>query len=230
MARLCDAIAAPMFSPESWQTPAPQSLFSPRGLPVQPSEDLTRILALPRRAPVDLDSVQAQAMVEHVMAKYAIDNPNCRCREIDPRRDCITRLLPVQAWALHEISVVGGVLASVQVGGGKTGIGVLAALALPDSPSTLLLIPSTLVEQICLDYQMFKQHFRVPDIIVHNDNARPWEGQLNRQSDRMLHVLPYSRLSNPKAAAWIEQLGPSAIIADECDSLKDLTRRPARCA
>ena len=102
------------------------------GYPVADSEDLQRIIALPRRPVLDLQSPRAQALVDHITAKFAKDrapDDPCRCRvpnkhgpAIAPnRKSCITRLLPVQAWALHEIGIANGCIASVEVGGGKCG-------------------------------------------------------------------------------------------------------------
>lgn len=117
--KITDTVANPMFAPQAWQTGAPDDLFS-RGQPIGESADLRRIMALPRRAPLDLESPTAEAVVELAMQKFGKHNPNCECRKIAPNRSsCITRLLPIQAWALREIGIAQGLLASVPVGGGK---------------------------------------------------------------------------------------------------------------
>ena len=139
--KLSDAVADPMCAPFGWQTEAPEDLFR-RGDPVGESADLERILALPRRPQLDLTSDTAEAMVELEMQKFArTDNiGQCRCKEIDPRKNCITRLLPAQAWILREISMNQGLLAHASVGLGKTLLNILAPLALPNVKSELLLI------------------------------------------------------------------------------------------
>ncbi len=218
--RLADTVASPLFAPEAWQTAAPDDLFT-RGTPIGRSADLERILALPRRAPVDLDSPTAEAIVELEMAKYAIDNPNCKCKEIAPGRQCITRLLPIQAVALREISLAQGLLANIAVGAGKTCLSLLSTLALTNVKQCLLLIPAPLLDQIERDYRLFSQHFKVPGIIVHGSKSKnplrkPIEGLPT------LHVLAYTRLSLPTSSDWIKNLSPDAIIADECDSIKSM--------
>lgn len=223
---IADAVAPSMVAAQSWQTDAPE-VFSPKGPAIQDSEDLRRIVALPRRPALDPDSPEAQAMVEYMMAKYARANPTCRCAEIDRQialgnRTCLTRYLPVQAWALYEIGIANGLIGQIPVGAGKTVLGIQAVLSLRSCPTALLLIPPSLVEQIILDYQLLAEHFVVPGIVVHMSDRKTWTRPA-APGMPTLHVLPYSRLSQPESSDWLEGLRPSAIIADECDSLKDRT-------
>lgn len=202
----------------------PASDIFPRGVPVSKSEDLVRIAALPRRQPLDLASIEAKAMIEHVMAKYAKDNPSCICAKIDQQialgnRTCIKRLLPIQAWALYEIGIVKGMVGAIPVGAGKTLLSVMAALAL-EEPLSLLLVPPNLIDQLIIDYQLIDQHFKVPGIIVHMAGNRDWRRLV--QGVPILHVLPYSLLQGKNNSDWIERLAPKAIIADEVDGLADL--------
>lgn len=120
--RFADAVASPGVAPFGWQTEAPEDMFS-KGDPVGNSTDLERVLALPRRPRLDLDSPTAEAIIELEMDKHGRDNPNCDCKKLDPRRSCIKRLLPVQAWMLREISMCQGLIASVTVGAGKCVVG-----------------------------------------------------------------------------------------------------------
>lgn len=118
--KISDTVADPMCAPFGWQTQAPDTLdIFRKGDPVGGSTDLERVLALPRRPQLDLKSDTAEAMVELEMQKYSRDNPDCRCKEIDPRRECLKRLLPAQAWMLREISLNQGLLAHMSTGGGK---------------------------------------------------------------------------------------------------------------
>lgn len=220
--KITDTVADPMLAPYAWQTSAPDSLFT-RGDPIGESPDLQRILALPRRAPLDLESPTAAAVVELAMQRFGKENPNCECRKIAPNRSsCITRLLPIQAWALREISIAQGLLANIPVGGGKTIIGLLAPLVLDNVKTCLMLIPSSLLDQIERDYMLLAQHFHVPGIIVHGSKSK---NPLRRTYPNVptLHVLAYTRLSLPTSSDWIRNLAPDAIIADEVDSLKDTT-------
>lgn len=221
---------APDFDPSSWKpTSMVEQALAPRGLPVQNSEDLTRVINLPRRAVVAEGSTTANALIEIAQQKFALPlRVTCECREIDPqRKTCVTRLLWAQAWMLYEIEQVGGLLSSCPVGGGKTIVGLLAPLALQNSNLCLLLIPPTLVDQIVIDYRLLKQHFYVPNISVHQGKKTrniPADHKVlpDGRPVPTLHVLPYSRLSSIEASNWIENLRPDAIICDEVDALKSM--------
>lgn len=222
--KLSDAVADPMCAPFGWQTEAPEDMFR-RGDPVGGSADLDRILALPRRPQLDLTSATAEAMVELEMAKYArTDNiGQCRCKEIDPRKGCITRLLPAQAWILREISMNQGLLAHASVGLGKTLLNILAPLALDNVKSVLLLIPASLVDQIQHDYQLIAQHFIVPGFMMHIGTQKPVYETKPIPGRPTLHVLPYSRLSMPEESDFLQRRQPDAIISDECDAIRSMT-------
>lgn len=199
-------------------------LLSPRGVPVSKSDDLTRILNIPRRQPLDITSIEGEAMIEHVMKKFARPNIACKCAQIDPQvkmgnRPCIKRLLPIQAWALYEIGIVKGLVGAIPVGAGKTLLSVMSALAL-NEPLSLLLVPPNLIEQLIIDYQLIGEHFKVPSIIVHKAGNRDWRKLI--PGTPLLHVLPYSLLQGKGNSDWIERLTPKAIIADEVDGLSDL--------
>lgn len=246
-------------SASAWRSAAPDGnpLFTPRGMPVQPSDELERVLALPRRPIVTEGSPTALALIDIGMQRYgrAPRDPDaelvardaelegkhdvarrlrgCHCAQIrehatpltasDP---CLTRLNWIQAWAMHEINVANGLIASIAVGGGKTSLDLLAPLALRNCPTCLLLIPPSLVEQIKLDYLCLAEHFHVPRIAVHESGKYTWrpdpDHHTNRTDAPILHVLPYSQLSSVDSSSKIDNLCPDAIIADECDSLKDM--------
>lgn len=225
MAVLGDVVAAPMMAPQAWQVGAPDDVFQ-RGMPVLRTADLERVLALPRRQPLDLDSPLAQAVVELEMRKYALPpRERCECRTVDPRRkSCVTRFIPAQAWMLREITMARGLLASAAPGLGKTLVGLLAPLAMPGCRVALMLVPATAIKQIVRDYKLTREHFRVPSIIVHNDRAQPWRCMSSDPGAPRLEVLSYNRLQMPDASDWIRNhCDPDLIIADEVDSLKDLT-------
>ncbi len=203
------------------------SFFGPRGVPVGMSADLDRVLNLPRRKPLDLDDpVACEAIVQYEMQKHGKVNNNCQCKIIDPRRPCITRLLPIQAWSLYEIALANGMLGAIPVGGGKTVLDILAVMALPNCKEALLLVPASLVTQLALDCQLISQHFKTPHVIIHlgvdGNGKPPIRITSNEPNAPLLHVLAYSMLSRPNASDWIENLKPNAIIADECDGLKDI--------
>jgi hypothetical protein len=211
---LRDLVAEPLQAPREYQV-GYEDPYS-KGPPVEDSEDLQRILRLPRRAPPDLVSPRAEALVEMMTARFARQPGRCACRSIDPRRECITRLLPVQAWMLYEMGIVDGLLGAVAVGAGKTIVGILSVLALPRASQALMLVPPSLLEQLVLDYQLLAQHFHVPRMVTLSGPAAPVCGD----PSRVVHVLPYSQLCRPDSSARLEQLQPDAIIADECDRLR----------
>jgi hypothetical protein len=192
--------------------------------PVGSSADLERIISLPKREPLDINSTRAEALVELMTARFSRGKRACACATIDPqiasgKRTCLTRLNAVQAWTLYEIGMVGGLIGSIPVGSGKTCLDLLAPMALEalGVRLSLLLVPPSLLDQLVLDYRLLAEHFRVPTIRVHGVNYK-WDVD----GAPILHVLPYSRLSLPTSSDWIRGLAPEAIIADECDRLKDV--------
>lgn len=89
---------------------------------VADTPELRRVLALPRRKPLDLspESVEAQAVVELMTRRLRRERaPWDRCACASYGRECITRLNPVQAWTLFEAPLAGGVFGSIGVGDGK---------------------------------------------------------------------------------------------------------------
>ncbi len=188
--------------------------------PVGTSADLERILALPRRAPVDLSpgSARAEALVELMTTRLRRpDRPPgsaCGCRALG-REYCLERLLPVQAWVLWEAPIAGGVLASVTVGGGKTLVDILIAMVMPDCKVAALLIPPGLVEQFEADYLAAREHFRVPSLIMPGALG----GHIVPGAPR-LHVVPYSKLSRAEATVLLADLNPDLVAGDEIHNLK----------
>lgn len=114
-----DDVENPSFDPSAWQAHVIEQALEPKGMPVADSDELTRVLALPRRPVVQADTATAAALVQLAQQKYSLGPRACKCRELDKDRPCLLCLLWVQAWALHEISTTGGLIASVPVGGGK---------------------------------------------------------------------------------------------------------------
>src|SRR4029077_19036079 len=124
---------------------------------VQGSDDLARILALPRRPRPDTHV--SEALMEGVTSYLTRYNSHCACAPAP----CIKRLLPVQAWYLDEAHDGGGV-GHIIVGGGKTGIDILLPMVIPGVKRAVLLIPSSLRAQFKNDYLRWSQHFRVPNL------------------------------------------------------------------
>ncbi len=217
----------PSFGAKNRQTVRPAgSLFGPRGLPVEDSSELTRIIDLPRRPQVDMKSMTARAIVLRETAKYKIERTSpCRCREINPDQACITEFFPAQAVMLRELSMVGGGIGAIVVGAGKSFLDIMAILALGLSRAKkeqgLLLVPASLISQIWDDYQLAAEHFVVPEIVIHKPGGRDQVGLAPGQP--VLHVMSHNAISSPRDADYIEGLQPAAIIIDEIDSFAALS-------
>lgn len=180
---------------------------------------MRRVLAVPRRPPLDLASRRAEAMVELMTRRLRRpDRPPgsaCGCAALGRRR-CVDRLLPPQAWALWEAPLAGGLLAPIVVGGGKTLLNVLVAMVMPRCQVAALLVPPKLVEQLLNEYAAIAEHFRVPSLIMPGARA----GTLVAGAPRV-HVIPYSKFSHEKSTVLLEDLQPDLIIADEIHNLKN---------
>lgn len=180
------------------------------GQPVGKSPDLDRILALPRRAlPID-NPIAAEIWTSKIRRDRS---EPCDC--VARWGFCITKLNPVQGWALQEAHTSGGLLASIGVGGGKTGIDLLLAMAIPGVRAAALLVPPTLRAQLLLrDLPQWSAHFKLPNLAGGRDfvPGRP-----------TLHVLSYNEISQPKNSDLFSRLGElNLIIADEAHSLSDI--------
>lgn len=187
--------------------------------PVGSSEDLDRILALPRRAPVDLTSTRAIALVELMTERLRRpDRPvgaACGCAAMGRRR-CIDRLLPAQAWALWEARLANGLLGQIFVGGGKSLLDLLVATVIPNCKIAALLVPPGLVGQLVTEYKFIAEHFVTPSLIL----PIGFDGSTIRPGQPAVHVLPYSRFSRAEATELLENLRPDTVIADEVYNLK----------
>lgn len=106
----------------------------------------------------------------------------------------------------------------------NTMLNVLAPLALTNVRSVLLLIPASLRKQLQKDYMMIREHFVVPNIVLHIGNEKPVIPIPDRDPTKpTLHVLPYSRLSMESESNFLVNLQPDAIIADESDAVRSMT-------
>lgn len=197
---------------------------------VRDSEDLQRILRLPRRPPSDLTkgTARAEALVELMTGRLRrADRPPgapCGCAALgrvkkDGTPNCVNRLLPAQAWALFEAPLAGGLFASVGVGSGKTLLDVLVAMVMPDCRVAALLVPPGLVGQLGREYLAIREHFNVPSLIL--PGAKGWVVPGGKVP--AVHVVPYSRFSHTSSTDLLERLKPDLIIADEVHKLKNKT-------
>lgn len=200
-------VAKPGVAPTAYQSNHTYKGYAPA---VGYSNDLTRVQLLPRRP------VPGPEIVERVTNALALANVTaCDCQTAH-NRDCIKSLNHTQAWGLLELQTVGGIVGAIGVGHGKTILGILAPLVTDGCQTAIMLCPPGLVEQVIREYQLIRNHFRVPSIVVHGRNS--WEDFSPGRPT--LHVVPYSLLSSPKATALFSQFQPDLVIADEAHRLR----------
>jgi len=195
-----------------WQVSLPtREILGQERPPVGGSPDLNRVASLPRRDPPALDGVEGAALVELAVRRWGRGPRSCACASMG--RTCITRPFPIQAWALHEASLVGGLLAPIVVGGGKTFLDIMVAMAVPGCRQAVLLIPPGLREQLRREYLAIAEHFHVPSIVMGEWGAiqpgRP-----------VVHVVAYSQFSRPESTDILERLAPDLVVADEAHKLR----------
>lgn len=199
----------------------------PAAVPV--SSDLERVLRLPRRPPLDLGSARALALSELETERLRRedrrhDGSDCACASMSRR--CLSRLLPVQAWALREARLLGGLVGLVGVGHGKTLMGLLAPLVVPGCRHAVILVPPGLVGQLVEDYLAAREHLRVPSLVA---GDRSW---LEPAGAPVLRVVPYSQLSRPESTRLLDDVEADLVVADEAHHLRSLesarTRRFVR--
>lgn len=197
--------------------------------PVQRSDELDRILALPRRAQ-ELDGTERARLIVDIMTeRYSLGRGvGCRCAEQWPERHaaegCMHELRLIQALALRDISIVGGLLGPIGVGHGKTLLDLLAPFALmPFAPPgerllAVLLVPPKLIPQLIDDYDYASQHFRMPTLVIQGrDDTRAGSDP----NGPILQVMPYSLLQRAEATAWLTHVKPHVLIVDECHRLRN---------
>lgn len=101
----------------------------------------------------------------------------------------------------------------------NTGIDILSGMVLPRvDPSRplkiVLLVPPQLRDQFHHDFELWSQHFQVPNLA--GGNARHFV-----KGRPTLDVLAYSELSHQKCAVWLSAKAPDVIICDEAQALAD---------
>lgn len=183
--------------------------------PVARDAEFQRIANLPRR-PVPLEgSLHAQALVELARERFGREATFCACRSRG--RECITSLRTVQAWGLYELGIREGLLGAIGVGHGKTVLDILAPLAIPNCKIAVLLCPPGLIHQLIAEYELLREHWRVPSLISHGNAT--YNAML--KGVPVLHVFPYSRLSRADATVWFDTVKPDFVIADEVHYLRN---------
>lgn len=186
--------------------------------------DFERVLALPRRLPLDCErdpqtrqySVDALGLAEYVSEQYALPpRKKCACQELGYPK-CITVLNPPQAWGLREVKNLGGAVGLLGVGSGKTILSILTPLAVPNCKVAVLLAKPDQRIHYWKAYQRLREHFRVPSFVF--DKLDDGYGAVVRGAP-VLHFVPYSLLQNPKSTTLLATMNPDLIICDEAHSV-----------
>lgn len=231
-----DMVAPINYAPKAWQA----TLAQPTGWKpaVVDSPDLQRILALPRRPVPDgivtparegRDEVRTplgEAFVGYVNGKLRKPPGPCRCAAIQADlgikpRPCLTSVRFVQSWALCEIEAVGGLLAGIGVGHGKTILNVIAPLMFPNCRRAVLLLPPNDQFNLISTYRLLAEHYRVPSLVM--ESRQYATENYYKAGEPVLNVVPYSMLSRPEHTGLLSKLAPDVLIFDEADKVSDLS-------
>lgn len=155
---------------------------------VEWSPDLKRILELPRRPKPDLD-----VLVAEMTAKLK-------------RPDGNQTLRPHQAWCLWEFPQIGGGMAALAVGKGKTLIAMLLAMVMPGCRVAILFMPPNLIPQFHKEWAEYSAHWKMPNLAG---------GSTFIPGRPVLHVMPYTKLSDPRSPELLKSINPTHIFGDE---------------
>lgn len=196
-------VAAPVRPAPPPTTTAPRSsapAWLPSTRPVGNSSDLERILALPRRPAFD----------EHRDSRAQVDAYTTEFRRPGGKMT----LRPSQAFCLDEARRVGGLVALLGVGTGKTLLGLTLPLALGVKRAVLLMPPQLKTQLLERNYPDLSEHWRLPNVVG--------AGLVYPDTDAVIYPIAYSELSSLTKADVLERIQPEAIIADEAHNLRRL--------
>lgn len=161
---------------------------------IQREAEFERIDRLPRRTWSDVDAADlASALTEMLRMPHGDQS-----------------LRPIQAVALGEIAWVGGLVAPIRVGGGKTLVSFLSPVVL-GAKKPLLVQPAKLIGKTERELAQYRRHWRIP---------------------RRFEIVSYEKLGRVNAAKFLEDGQYDLVIADEAHRLKNpkagVTRRVKR--
>lgn len=163
------------------------------GYAVTRTAELRRVLALPRRSWSDEEAALLAEQLTSVLRTPA----------------GTMALRPMQAVALAEIGMLGGLFGILRVGAGKTLVSLLAPVV-GEATRPALIIPAKLVGKTRRDLRALCEHWDIPEPAI----------------------ITYEWLGRAQAADALDRLAPDFIVADEAHKLKNkkaaCTRRVAR--
>jgi hypothetical protein len=188
---------------------------------VEATDELRRILALPRRDPVAPEGLAAE------LTEILAVRDRCPGAVLPPRADGICTvcdhpmvLRPLQALALHDIGICGGAFLPLDLGEGKSLVSFLAPWVL-DAGRVILLERASLLKKTALERDALMRHWLIPNHI---------------------RLMSYQMLGLVQSASELDLFfrqdradraeRPDLIIADETQALKNrdaaVTRRVER--
>ena len=170
------------------------SLFAPSpACAVRLNDEMRRVEQIPRRQWSDEDAKSLAQNLTEILRK--------------PNGTMVLR--PVQATALAEIGMHGGLFGIIRVGAGKTLLSLLAPNVV-DAKRPVLLIPAKLVSKTQRDMALLSAHWSIPKT----------------------RIITYELLGRAQAATALDDAKPDIIVCDEAHKLKNksaaVTRRVAR--
>lgn len=199
---MSNALAAFILSQPDVPQKAPAADHSPfwnSFRPVPYSEDLDRVLNLPRRP----------GRVEDWVDDWTVQTLSELVRR--PGGTIVLRRL--QVGALIEAAQNNGLLGPIGVGEGKTIISFLLPVVMKSRVSVLMVPPSLKKKAVEIEYPVLSRELVLPALagypIRHGDEPG------------VLHVVSYSQLSSQSGAKVLEDIAPDLIICDEAQSLRD---------
>ena len=137
---------------------------------------------------------------------------------------CFDTLNAVQAWALYEIPKEAGGIGLCGVGSGKSGLFILMPIALgSECELAVLFIEPNQRNHYVSQYLRVREHFKVGSIIF-EDGTKPFLVP----GTPTLHLLSYSKFSNPKHPDELDVLNANVILADEAHRLTGKVRTTGR--
>jgi len=170
---------------------------------VEWSRDLERISALPRREKPEMASI--------------IQSMTARLKKPEGKQV----LREVQAWALHEVSQVNGLVMLAATGSGKTLALCLSPMMFPPIQNAdgtyrpvraALFVPPSLKPQLLADWEVYGKHWKLPNLAG---------GRWFVPGLPVVHIVSYSELSNTKSSALLFQIKPDIVMGDEISSLRN---------
>ncbi len=122
-------------------------------------------------------------------------------------------LRDVQALTLWEAALCDGVIGMIRTGGGKTLIGMLLPMLMPECKRALLLLPPDLRPQFASDWEEYGKHWVLPNLAGGKGGFIPGRP--------VLHVVAYSGLSGTNNSDLLDQINPDLVMADEMSALRN---------